>query len=121
MISYRLYKFCQEWWITIACAAFALFYLLYFNIGLSLVLSIVISAAGVCVLMLPGIGIFYPLTFLIIMIIGVIGTSDFYNVRFYTLCAITLLHIIRMAIMFVFNKKHPDIAAEYDREIRSGI
>ena len=120
MVSFKFYKFCQNIWITIPSAIFAIFYLAYCAGNLSLWLSLLIAVVGTFLCFAPIIGIFYPYIFGICMLLGIILTVDCRTALFYILCVVTVLHIIRMGTMINLNKKHPDVGRDYDAAIRNG-
>lgn len=120
MDSFKTYKFCQNTWITIPSAIFAIYYLAHYAGNLSWLLSILIAVVGTFLCFAPLVGIFYPYIFGLCMLLGIILTAGNRTASFYLLCLVTILHIVRMRIMLNLNKKYPDVGRDYDAAIRNG-
>lgn len=120
-MSFKLYKFCQNGVLTFLSAAFSLFYLFSiagpFSWWFGLIGSVVITVIS----FIPPLGIFYPVTFGIFIIIALIISYLYPSGYFLLLLVVLIQHLVRFVSLFTFTTANPQKSLMYDEAIRYGI
>ena len=117
-MSFRFYKFCQNWLITLITSLFACFIVGNTLFDFDWLGSLIISIIATVICFLPIISIFYPFLIGVYLVLACVGT--FPNVSFYISLILLVIHIIRMYSMLTFARKNPALSLEYDKAIRYG-
>lgn len=119
-MSFKFYKFCQNGLITFFSASFSMFYTFSISGSLPWWLGLILGIGATVVGFIPPIGMFYPVTFGIFMLVALIKSYIDTNAFFWLLLAIFVLHIIRNVAIFIFCRTNPQKSLEYDTAIRYG-
>lgn len=119
-MSFKFYKFCQNGVITVLSAVYALFYSLSVSGNMSWWLGLLISVVATLACFIPPLGMFYPLTFSVFILVALIMSYIDASVYFWLILAILILHIVRYVAMFTFCRSNPEKSLEYDTAIRYG-
>ena len=117
-MSFRFYKFCQNWGITLITSLLACFIVGNTLFNFNWLGSLVISIVATVICFLPIISIFYPFLIGLYLVLACVGS--FLNVSFYISLILLAIHIIRMYLMLSFARKNPELSLEYDKAIRYG-
>lgn len=120
-MSFKFYKFCQNGLITSLSALFAMFYSLSVSGSVSWWLGLIISVVAVFIGFVPPLGIIYPFTFGIYILVALIRSYLCSSGFFWLLLIILILHIIRFVAMMTFARANPEKSLMYDEAIRYGI
>lgn len=120
-MSFKFYKFCQNGLITFSTAAFAMFYSLTISGSISWWLGLIISVAATVAGFIPPLGLFYPVTFGIYLLIALIRSYIYSSPFFWILLILLIVHIIRFVAMLTFTRTNPEKSLQYDEAIRYGI
>lgn len=119
-MSFKFYKFCQNAIITSLSAVFSMFYSLSISGNMEWWWGLLIGIAATMVGFIPPLGMFYPLTFGIFILVALIKSYIDTSAFFWLLLIIFVLHIIRNAAMLTFCRSNPEKSLEYDTAIRYG-
>lgn len=120
-MSFKVYKFCQNGLITFLSAAFSMFYSLSISGNISWWLGLIIAAAATVIAFVPPLGMAYPITFGVFIIVALIRSYLFSSGYFWLLLIILIVHIFRFVAMFTFASANPEKSLQYDEAIRDGI
>lgn len=120
-MSFKFYKFCQSGLFTMGSSIFAMFYTLAISGRMSLLLGLVISVAVTLLAFVPPLGLFYPFTIGIFILIALIRSYLFTSAFFWILLALLIVHIVRFVAMLTFARTNPEKSLQYDEAIRYGI
>lgn len=120
-MSFKFYKFCQNGLITFLSATFAMFYTLSVSGRMSWWLGLIIALIATCIGFVPPIGLIYPLTFGVFILIALIKAFISSNFYFWILLILFVVHIVRFVAMITFARSNPEKSLQYDEAIRYGI
>ena len=120
-MSFKFYKFCQNWIITVVTAVFSMFYTLSLSGTIPWWLGIILSVVATIIALVPPLGIFYPLTFGVFILVALIRAYLRSSLFFWVLLILLLLHIIRNVAILTFARSNPEKSLQYDEAIRFGI
>lgn len=120
-MSFKFYKFCQNGIITFLTASFSMFYILSLSGNLSWWLGLLIAIAVTCIGFIPPIGLIYPLTFGVFILIALVKAYTDSTLFFWVLLLLLIIHIIRFVAMLTFARSNPQKSLQYDEAIRYGI
>lgn len=120
-MSFKFYKFCQSGLITFLTAVFSMFYTLSISGKISWWLGLIIAVAATAIGFVPPLGMVYPLTFSVFIIIALIRSYLFSSGFFWLLLSLLIVHIVRFVAMLTFAAANPEKSLQYDEAIRYGI
>lgn len=120
-MSFKFYKFCQSGLITILSAVFAMFYTLSISGSTSWWLGLIIAIAATIIGFVPPLGLIYPLTFGVFILVALVKSYIFSSHFFWILLILLILHIVRFVAMLTFARANPEKSLQYDEAIRYGI
>lgn len=119
-MSFKFYKFCQNGIITFLTATFSMFYSLSISGNMPWWAGLLIGIAATIVGFIPPIGMIYPFTFGVFILVALIKSLVDASAFLWLFLATFILHVIRNAAMLIFCKNHPQKSLEYDMAIRYG-
>lgn len=120
-MSFKFYKFCQNGLITVLSAVFAMFYTLSISGNISWWLGLIIAICATVIGFIPPLGLIYPFTFGVFILVALIRAYMYSNAFFWILLILLILHIIRFVAMLTFARANPEKSLQYDEAIRYGI
>lgn len=120
-MSFKFYKFCQNGLITMTCSVFSMIYTLSISGSISWWLGLIIAIAATVIAFIPPLGLFYPFTFGIYILVALVRSYIYSSLFFWILLVILVLHIVRFVAMLTFVRSNPEKSLQYDEAIRYGI
>lgn len=120
-MSFKFYKFCQNGLITAISSVFSMYYNLSISGTIVWWLGLLIALATTVIAFIPPLGMFYPITFGIYMLIALVRSFSRSAIYFWILLIVLLLHIIRFVAMLTFARSNPEKSLQYDEAIRYGF
>lgn len=119
-MSFKFYRFCQNGVITILSAVFAMFYILSISGSMSWWLGLLIAFGATLIGFIPPLGLIYPVTFGIFILVALIRSYLCSSAFFWILLFLLILHIVRFVAMLTFARSNPEKSLQYDEAIRYG-